>query len=113
MSTAQQDTPAAHPFVSHSRLCPLSVQLCSMPCAPVLREFAGSSECADHSHCSNCSTFSRLDGIERSIQCMLADQGENNMPGRKGNSAADEGYSCSQRVLIEGWRAIWSKTPGL
>ena len=54
-----------------------------------------------------------MDGIERSIQCMLADQGENNMPGRKGNSAADEGYSCSQRVLIEGWRAIWSKTPGL
>ena len=28
------------------------------------------------------------------------------MNGRKGSSVADEGYSCSQRVLIEGWRAI-------
>ena len=34
------------------------------------------------------------------------------MNGRKGNSAANEGYSCSQRLLIEGWREIWSKTPG-
>eukprot|EP01052_Picozoa_sp_SAG31_P009020 SAG31_NODE_466_length_15291_cov_7.540066_5_plen_134_part_00 len=32
--------------------------------------------------------------------------------GRKGNSAADEGYSCNQRMLVEGWREIWSKTPG-
>jgi len=34
------------------------------------------------------------------------------MDGRKGSSAANEGYSCSQRVLIEGWREVWSKTPG-
>jgi hypothetical protein len=37
---------------------------------------------------------------------------ENNMGGRKGNSVDGEGYSCSQRVLIEGWRKVWSKTPG-
>ena len=34
------------------------------------------------------------------------------MQGRKGNSAANEGYSCNQRMLVEGWREIWSKTPG-
>ena len=34
------------------------------------------------------------------------------MMGLKGNGPADVGYSCSQRVLIEGWRKIWSATPG-
>ena len=30
----------------------------------------------------------------------------------KGNSDANIGYSCEQRVLIEGWRKAWSETPG-
>jgi hypothetical protein len=34
------------------------------------------------------------------------------MQGRKGNGAANEGYSCNQRMLVEGWREVWSTTPG-
>ena len=30
----------------------------------------------------------------------------------KGNSIANVGYGCEQRVLVEGWRKIWSTTPG-
>eukprot|EP00756_Hemistasia_phaeocysticola_P019183 Hpha_TRINITY_DN15643_c1_g9::TRINITY_DN15643_c1_g9_i1::g.101267::m.101267/K05970/SIAE; sialate O-acetylesterase len=39
-------------------------------------------------------------------------QGENNMGGTKGSSSADVGYGCEQRNLVEGWRKVWSKTPG-
>eukprot|EP01052_Picozoa_sp_SAG31_P017616 SAG31_NODE_1213_length_9359_cov_4.298164_11_plen_348_part_00 len=34
------------------------------------------------------------------------------MMATKGNSAVNVGYSCEQRVLIEGWRKVWSETPG-
>ena len=34
------------------------------------------------------------------------------MGGVKGNSNDDVGYSCEQRVLVEGWRKVWSETPG-
>ena len=30
----------------------------------------------------------------------------------KGNAAMDVGYSCMQRELVKGWRAIWSETSG-
>merc|ERR1719272_1464628 len=39
-------------------------------------------------------------------------QGENNMFDVKGNAAMDVGYSCMQRELVKGWRAIWSETSG-
>jgi hypothetical protein len=39
-------------------------------------------------------------------------QGENNMNNVKGNAGVDVGYSCKQRELVKGWRAIWSDTPG-
>ena len=29
-----------------------------------------------------------------------------------GNAAANVGYSCKQRELVKGWRAIWSETEG-
>ncbi len=34
-------------------------------------------------------------------------QGENNMMNTKGNAAVNVGYSCKQRELVKGWRAIW------
>jgi hypothetical protein len=39
-------------------------------------------------------------------------QGENNMQNRKGNAAHNVGYSCKQRELVSGWRAIWSENAG-
>ena len=30
----------------------------------------------------------------------------------KGNAAVNVGYSCKQRELVKGWRAIWSETKG-
>ena len=39
-------------------------------------------------------------------------QGENNMENVKGNAAVNVGYSCKQRELVKGWRAIWSETKG-
>ena len=39
-------------------------------------------------------------------------QGENNMDNVKGNAAVNVGYSCKQRELVKGWRAIWSATSG-
>ena len=39
-------------------------------------------------------------------------QGENNMDNVKGNAAVNVGYSCKQRELVKGWRAIWSETKG-
>ena len=39
-------------------------------------------------------------------------QGENNMDDVKGNAAVNVGYSCKQRELVKGWRAIWSETIG-
>lgn len=39
-------------------------------------------------------------------------QGENNMMDTKGNAADNVGYSCKQRELLKGWRAIWSETKG-
>ena len=37
-------------------------------------------------------------------------QGENNMMNVKGNSVVNVGYSCKQRQLVRGWRAVWSET---
>lgn len=34
------------------------------------------------------------------------------MGGPKGNSAANVGYACHQKGLVEGWRKVWSATPG-
>lgn len=34
------------------------------------------------------------------------------MDGVKGNAAVNVGYSCHQRELVKGWRAIWSETGG-
>ena len=34
------------------------------------------------------------------------------MGGTKGNSAAGVGYACNQKALVEGWRKIFSETPG-
>jgi hypothetical protein len=68
-------------------------------------------ECSQH-RLETANTEQCTASLSLTMACLHADQGENNMPGRKGNSAADEGYSCSQRVLIEGWREIWSKIPG-
>jgi hypothetical protein len=42
----------------------------------------------------------------------LRAEGENNMMATKGNSEANIGYSCEQKVLVEGWRKVWSETPG-
>jgi len=39
-------------------------------------------------------------------------QGENNMLNVKGSAAENVGYSCKQRELVKGWRAIWSQTEG-
>jgi hypothetical protein len=39
-------------------------------------------------------------------------QGENNMNNVKGNAALNIGYSCKQRELVKGWRAIWSEAAG-
>jgi hypothetical protein len=39
-------------------------------------------------------------------------QGENNMMNVKGNSDANVGYSCKQRELVKGWRALWAGTAG-
>ena len=30
----------------------------------------------------------------------------------KGNALFNVGYSCKQRELVKGWRAIWSETAG-
>lgn len=43
---------------------------------------------------------------------MIVHQGENNMGGVKGSALANVGYSCEQRALVQGWRKIWSETPG-
>ena len=50
--------------------------------------------------------------VDMTVKGWVWYQGENNMMGLKGNGRADMGYSCSQRVLIEGWRKAWSTTPG-
>ena len=34
------------------------------------------------------------------------------MGGQKGSYTSGTGYSCEQAVLVEGWRKIWSSTPG-
>ena len=34
------------------------------------------------------------------------------MGATKGNSDAGIGYSCEQRELVQGWRKVWSETPG-
>ena len=30
----------------------------------------------------------------------------------KGNSIAGVGYSCEQKILVEGWRRVWSTVTG-
>ena len=34
------------------------------------------------------------------------------MGGVKGSAEAKVGYSCEQRALVQGWRKVWSETPG-
>ena len=50
--------------------------------------------------------------VDMTVKGFVWYQGENNMGSPKGNSDANLGYSCEQRVLIEGWRSVWSETPG-
>jgi hypothetical protein len=52
------------------------------------------------------------DNTQRNETADVFFAGENNMFGIKGNSIADAGYGCMQRVLISGWRDAWSKTSG-
>lgn len=49
--------------------------------------------------------------VDFTIKGWIWYQGENNMGGTKGNSIANVGYGCEQRVLIEGWRSRWSAVP--
>eukprot|EP00054_Salpingoeca_dolichothecata_P010607 m.59131 g.59131 ORF g.59131 m.59131 type:complete len:367 (+) comp19074_c0_seq1:1277-2377(+) len=49
--------------------------------------------------------------VDMTVKGFLWYQGENNMGGVKGNSAAKLGYACEQRLLIDGWRHIWSRVP--
>jgi hypothetical protein len=50
----------------------------------------------------------------RSLRALIRfrPQGENNMGFTKGNSAANVGYSCLMRELVNGYRRVWSATPG-
>lgn len=50
--------------------------------------------------------------VDMTVKGWLWYQGENNMGGTKGNSAASVGYSCEQKALVAGWRKVWSETPG-
>lgn len=50
--------------------------------------------------------------VDMSVKGFLWYQGENNMMDPKGNSAVNVGYSCKQRELVKGMRAIWSETAG-
>mmetsp|Transcript_25441 Transcript_25441/g.76691 ORF Transcript_25441/g.76691 Transcript_25441/m.76691 type:complete len:695 (-) Transcript_25441:14-2098(-) len=50
--------------------------------------------------------------VDMSVKGWLWYQGENNMMDPKGSSAFNVGYSCKQRELVKGWRAIWSETAG-
>jgi hypothetical protein len=50
--------------------------------------------------------------VDFSLKGWVWYQGENNMNSIKGNSMANIGYGCMMRELINGWRSIWSETPG-
>jgi sialate O-acetylesterase len=50
--------------------------------------------------------------VDMTVKGWVWYQGENNMGGTKGNSAANVGYGCEMRELIQGWRRVWSETPG-
>jgi len=50
--------------------------------------------------------------VDMTVKGFLWYQGENNMGGVKGNSAASLGYACNQKALVAGWRKVWSATPG-
>eukprot|EP00041_Stephanoeca_diplocostata_P018767 m.396690 g.396690 ORF g.396690 m.396690 type:complete len:756 (+) comp21114_c0_seq4:60-2327(+) len=50
--------------------------------------------------------------VDMTVKGWVWYQGENNMGAVKGSSTHDIGYSCEQRVLVEGWRKIWSDEPG-
>lgn len=50
--------------------------------------------------------------VDMTVKGWVWYQGENNMGAVKGSSTHDIGYSCEQRVLVEGWRKIWSEEPG-
>ena len=45
--------------------------------------------------------------VDMTVKGWLWYQGENNMGGTKGNSAASVGYACHQKALVEGWRRVW------
>ena len=50
--------------------------------------------------------------VDMSVKGWTWFQGENNMQNVKGNAADNVGYSCKQRELVRGWRAIWSEVAG-
>ena len=50
--------------------------------------------------------------VDMTTKGFLWYQGENNMFGVKGNSVAKVGYACNQQALVDGWRKIFSATPG-
>ena len=50
--------------------------------------------------------------VDMTTKGFLWYQGENNMGGVKGNSVANVGYACNQERLVDGWRSIFSATPG-
>ena len=49
--------------------------------------------------------------VDMTLKGWLWYQGENNMGGTYGNSAAGVGYGCEQLELVRGWRAAWSVVP--
>ena len=68
---------------------------------------AGSRDWNGHLYASMTTPF-----VDMTIKGWLWYQGENNMGGTKGNSEASVGYACHQKGLVEGWRRVWSETPG-
>ena len=50
--------------------------------------------------------------VDMTVKGWLWYQGENNMMNVKGNALLNLGYSCKQRELVKGWRAIWSEVAG-
>ena len=69
-----------------------------------------------NAHCPSMSPSSAHPALTPSppphTRTFFTNAGENNMGFTKGNSAAGVGYSCLFRELINGYRALWSATPG-
>jgi len=49
--------------------------------------------------------------VDFTIKGWIWYQGEHNMNYLKGTSAANIGYGCQMKVLIDSWRTIWSQIP--